>query len=389
MKRVIIFFVVLLAAVWLGITIHNNPGYVLLAFKNWTIETSFWFALIALIILFFCFSLLLRISSGIAAVFYTVGGWFSKRKQRKARSRTIEGLYALVEGNWKVAEHKFTHAAKFSDMPLINYLAAALMAQKQNSYHRSEIYLREAQKIAKHHAPAVSLTQARLQIINKKWEQAFATLQHLRQMQPKNILALELLQKVCLELHDWNTLRDIIPLLRKFHVLATEEINQLEVQTWLALLEHNIDSRHIEVLWEQLPSYLQKDQSLLRIYGKYLVKQNKFEEAENLLKLSLRKKLDEKLLDFYCSLESSNPLKKLTRAESWLETNPNNAHLLLSLGRICKKLKLWGKAIMYLEKSAKIAPSQTVYYELGQIMEEQNDTKMAMEYYKKAILLSH
>lgn len=387
MKRLLIGFIVLLAAVWLGVTMHNNPGYVLVAYDSWSVETSLWFAIIIMCVVFAVLAILFRLGGSISFTIGKVRRWFSNRRQRKARARTAIGLYELVSGNWKVAEKNLIHAAKDSDMSLVNYLAAALMAQKQNAYERSENYLRQAQKISTKYSFAVGLTQARLQMVTKKWEEAFATLQFLRQNAPKNILVLELLQKVCVELHDWGTLRDLLPAIRKYHILSTTDANQLEQQVWFELLKQSAKDERIEMLWSQLPHYLQKNQSLLGIYCNYLVAHNKYDAAETLLKLSLRKVLNHDLLNLYSALQSSNPLKKLARAESWLKAQPQNASLLLCLGRICKELKLWGKSRLYLEKSAKLAPHAETYWELGQIMEAQHDTNAAMEFYSKGLRL--
>jgi HemY protein len=385
MKRTLFYFLILLAAVWLGVIIHNNPGYVLLSFNNWTIETSLWFAIIALVIIFVVLLFLLRLGKTANGIVLGLRKYFTNRRQRKARARTTTGLYDLVEGKWKSAERNLIKAALYSDMPMINYLAAALMAQKQNAYDRAENYLRHAQNAPSSRYFAVGLTQARLQIINKKWEEALATLQALHQKNPKNKLILELLQKVCIEVGEWHMLRDLVPALRKHHVLPMPEINQLEQKVWRELLTRSINDKRTEIVWQQMPRYLHRNQAILAIYCSYLITANLHDEAEALIKLSLRKNLDKKLLDLYSSITSDKPLRKLARAEEWLEKNPQDAHLLLSLGQICKNLKLWGKARHYLEMSAKLAPTPEVFYELGKIMVAQNDSRAAIEYFSKGL----
>lgn len=385
MKRIIIYFFALLFSVWLGIIMYRNPGYVLVSYQNWSVETSLWFAVAALAVLFLLFYMLLRFSSGIGSAAIRIKQWISNRRKRKARTQTTLGLYDFVEGNWKLAEKKLVHAAKHSDMPLINYLAAAFMAQRQCALTRRDNYLLLAQKTDTEHPIVVGLTQAQLQIFNRQWEEALATLQRLHQLRPKNAFILQLLEQAHLELKDWTGLKTLLPVLHKRRAFSIEEINQLELRVYSELLLLSKTNDTVEIKWNELPRYLQKKPALVAIYADYLLANNKNEEAEDVLKMALHKNLDEQLLELYAVLLSNNPIKKIARAEKWLKENPENAALLLCLGRICKQQKLWGKARQYLEKSLRLGATPAVYSELGQIMETQNDLRGALDLYNKGL----
>src|SRR3990170_5959716 len=212
MKRVVFYFLVLLFAVWLGVVMHRNPGYVLIAYHNISVETSLWFAVIVLVFLFLGFYTLLRFGAGIYAITSYVRQWFGNRRRRRAHAQTVLGLYDLVEGNWANSEKKLLRSAKHSDMPLVNYLAAAFTAERQHAFKRSDSYLKLAQKIAKDRPLAVGLARARAQIDNRQWEEAGVLLQQLHKLQPKNIFVLQLLQQVYLALKDWRGLERLLPM---------------------------------------------------------------------------------------------------------------------------------------------------------------------------------
>ena len=385
MKRTILYFLLLLFSVWLGIIMHRNPGYVLLSFSGWSVETSLWFAVIILIMLFLLFYLLLRFGSGVESTAIRIKMWISSRRKRRARAQTISGLYDFVVGKWAHAENKLSRAAKYSDMPLINYLAAAFVAQRQGVIERRDQYLLSAQESDAKHPIVVGLTRARLQIFNQQWEEALATLQNLQQLQPKNVFTLQLLKQVYLQLKDWSGLKILLPLLRKYRVFGIEEINQLEIQVYRQWFLTASTTETIVTKWYELSRNLQKQPALVALYAEYLLANNKAREAEDILKIVLCKVLDDRLLELYATLPSADAIKKLARTERWLKTNPENAALLLCLGRMCKQQKLWGKACQYLEKSANLAPTATVYLELGQIMEIRNDLRGALNYYNKGL----
>lgn len=386
MKRTIIIFLALLFSVWMGIIMYRNPGYVLISYQDWSVETTVWFAIVVIIVLFLLSYMLLRFSSGVGSLTMYVKQWVANRRKRKARAQTILGLYDFVEGNWWASEKKLIRAAKYSDMPLINYLAAAFMAQRQHALARRDNYLLIAQKADADHPIVVGLTQARLQIFNQQWEEALATLKHLQQLRPKNAFILQLLEQAYLELKDWAGLKTLLPALRKRRAFSIEEINRLELKVYRELLSISKTNRTIEIEWDRLPGYLQKHPAIVAIYAEYLLDNKQYEAAEAILKMILRKVLDDRLLELYAILPSNNPIKKLARAEGWLKANPENSALLLCLGRICKQQKLWGKARQYLEKSTRLMGSPAVHLELGQIMEMQNDLRGALDSYSKGLI---
>jgi HemY protein len=385
MKRIIIGFFALLFSVWLGVIVCRNPGYVLVSYPGWSVETTLWFAGVVLIILFLFFYMLLRFSSGVNSIAMRLKQWAINRRKRKARVQTTLGLYNFAEGNWRACEKKLIRGAKHSDMPLINYLVAAFVAQRQRALARRDNYLLTAQKAYADHPVVVGLTRARLQILNQQWEEALAILQRLRQLQPKNAVILQLLKQVYFELKDWVNLKILLPNLRKRHVFSVEEIKQLELKVYSELLFVNSANDAAGVKWNELPRYLQKHPAIAAIHVEHLLANKDCKEAEAILKMILRKVLDERLLELYALLPSSNPIKKIARAEGWLKENPENSALLLCLGRICKQQKLWGKARQYLEKSACLTKAPAVYLELGQIMEIQNDLRGALDFYSMGL----
>lgn len=383
MRKLIIYFLILLVAVWIGVTIHHDPGYVLIAYREISIETSLWFVVISIVVCFLLLYALLRLSSGMRAVAISIRQWLGSHKKRRAHIQMVAGLYELVEGNWVGAEKTLINSAKSSSAPLVNYLAAALMAHNQHAAKRLNNYLRLAQKTARSRPLAAAMIQAHLHIVNKQWEEAAAVLQSVKQLQSKNVFILQLLYRVYVELKDWQNLKDLLPVLRKYRVLEIDAINQLELQVYTHLLQIDARNSTIEKTWQHLPHYLRKNPQLVAIYLQYLLAKNRVQETEELLKMVLRKNLDNDLLAIYANIVSEQPIKQLTRGEKWLQDNPEHPGLLLCLGRICRKQKLWGKSRHYLEKSAKIAPNMEVYAELAQIMIAQNDLQSAVNFYAK------
>ena len=88
------------------------------------------------------------------------------------------------------------------------------------------------------------------------------------------------------------------------------------------------------------------------------------------------------------ALDNSAQLKILEQGENWLKSYPNDAHLLLSLGKIAYANKLWGKAQSYLEASIAIEPSFNAYFTLTELFNETDKKELAREQGQKALALA-
>ncbi len=88
------------------------------------------------------------------------------------------------------------------------------------------------------------------------------------------------------------------------------------------------------------------------------------------------------------TLEGSVQQKLLEQGEGWLKNYPNDAYLLLSLGKIAYANKLWGKAQSYLEASIAIEPSFNAYFTLTELFNETDKKELAREQGQKALALA-
>ena len=379
MKRLIIFFVILLVAAIIGLLMHADPGYVLITYQSWSIETTLWLLLIAIFLLFLILHLLINLWRGTGRISKNIKTWMQHRRIYKARRQTNLGLCEWAEGKWQAAEKHLAKAAKYSEAPLINYLIAARTANNQGEYDKRDGYLRRAHASTPNVEIAVGLTQAQLQLEAKQLELALATLQHLNQLAAKHTHVMQLLCQVYLELNDWEHLYQLLPKLDKYKIFSKDEFKNLQQKVYLQLL--TISNK----FWQQIPRDLQNNPEILLTHCKELIKHKETNLAEQLIRKSLNKIWDSKLITIYGTITSNNPAKQIINAESWLKRHNNDADLLLCLGRLCKQQRLWGNAQNYLQAAIKIRPSVAAYRELAQIMEITGNNTAALEYYHQEL----
>jgi HemY protein len=380
---------VLAATIGLTLVAQRDPGYVLLSYSGWSVETSLGLFLAALAIAFALLYFTIRLLAGTFHLPLRLGGWQRRRHAARARRRTNRGLIALAEGNWPRAERDLSRAAKTSDTPLINYLGAARAAQKQDAEDRRDQYLSQAYESMPDAELAVGLTQADVQLSQGQLEQALATLRHLRGIAPKHTYVLYLLKKLYEKLESWDDLHDLLPELRRHHILNPSELEALEHRVCrmrLTLAGDSLES--LQQYWETLPKALRHTPDLVHDYAARLIPLNAEQQAEEILREALKKQWDPQLVRLYGQVRGADLNLQLTTAEHGLKEHENHPELLLALSRLCLHNQLWGKARSYLEASLGMEQRAETYCELGNLLQQMGETEKAAQHFRMGLELA-
>ena len=376
----VIIVLALLLGTGLAFGLQYDLGYIRVSFGNYLVETNFWVGLALLVALVVLTVMLIGLVRRLRNGTSMMSGWIARGKERRARRRTTRGLLALAEGNWPRAKKMLTSSASNADTPLINYLAAAQASFECGDHEAVDDLLRKAFESTPGSSMAVGITQAQLQLAGNRVEQALATLLRLRKQSPHHSFVLKLLKTAYLRLEDWRELAKLLPELRKYNILVPAELDDLERKTWHNLLEKaaskcrkeqasnpaaSLDS--LTDLWDQLPSSMRRDERTIFNYTSLLADLGDEGQAEILLRKVLRNHWSDKLINLYGRVESQAPDEQLLLAEQWLKDRPNNAELLLALGRLSLRNELWGKAREYFETSLKLQRKRETLAELSRL----------------------
>ncbi len=366
--------------------VAKDPGYVLLAQGKYTIETSLMVGLLALILFFLVLYWLWRF---LRWALDPLSG------QRKASTRTIRGLIAFAEGDWHNAEKLMAKGASGNDSALINYLTAAQAAHEQGEEDRRDDYLRLAHQSVKGIDIAVGLTKARLQYQSEQWEECLATLMRLKKNEklPSYPTVIKMLSQVYVQLQDWDSLLNLLPDLKKRKVLEQDDFITLEHRCYEGKLKQAQRGsgedrlQNVQNVWHKIPRKQHHDIPLVLAYAEALINLNAGEEAEKLLTDALRKNWDDNLARLYGTIKGGDVEKQLLWAENWLKERPNNAMLLLTLGRLCLQLQRWNEARSYFEASIRSRRTAEGHGELGRLLSHLGDHQASNENFQAGLAL--
>ncbi|MES9972354.1 MAG: heme biosynthesis HemY N-terminal domain-containing protein [Candidatus Thiodiazotropha sp.] len=390
MRTLIAAFIALLMAVAITLLVKQDNGYILVGYGNWTLEGSLALFCLAILALFLIAYMAIRTLSRLWHMPERVAEWRHKRRNLKARQALTRGLVELAEGRWKVAERHLTRNVSQSETPLLNYLAAARAAQLQGEHTRRDDYLHLAHESMPSADVAVGLTQAELQLAHQQYEQALATLMHVRSLSPKHNYVLTLLKKLYENLGEWKKLEEMMPELKRRKVISDVDYQALENRVYHERLKQ--ESSTLDDLvryWQEIPKGVRLQQGMLIDYCKYMMALDAGSRVEPLIATSLQREWNAELVSLYGHIELANPSHQLAVAEGWLQNRQEDSGLLLTLARLSLQNKLWGKARSYLEASIGISPSAESYQQLGLLLERLGDDDAALGCFRAGLALEH
>ncbi|EXF44200.1 HemY protein [Pseudomonas sp. BAY1663] len=394
MKRLALVLILLLAiAGLLGWAISQSAGYVLITYDRFRYESSFW-VFLALVACLWLLAVALHWLLGVLQVSGAlVNPWSRRHRARRVENASRRGLRELAEGQWSHALAHLRLAADNDRQPLVHYLGAARAANELGEYEQSDELLRKAQEREPEAALAIGLTQAQLQIARGQYAEARASLSALQDEHPRHPYVLALLQQLYVQLEDWPALCRLLPELRKHRVLPPARLGELEVLAWTAAIEQAGQAAEpseevVQALnqrWQTVPSALRGEALVVRAYADGLNRLGAEAKAEEVLFAAIKRQFDERLVERYGRVRGREPARQLAQAEAWLKDHPDNAVLLLALGRLSLRNELWGKARDYLEASLRFDHRPETCAELARLLAQLGDTESSNRLFQQGV----
>lgn len=375
--------------------IRTDSGYILVSYGSKTVELSFWFGVFCL----FVFILVLWFSiKYIRKIIYALEGtvsWLSESREKRAEKRTQSGMIHFIEGNWRDAKKDLLSAARASDRPLVQYLAAARSACEMGELEETTFLLQQAEKIAPPDELAIILTQARMQLNTEQYEQCLTTLERAKKIAPDNPVLLDLYKQIFRHLHNWDGLIQLLPQIKASKQYSKEQESALEEEVYTAYIARFAKQYNGEKLiseldnsWGKIPKSLRKNPKLIAVYARVLISEKQHNKAEAILRAVLKEQWDRHLVELYGLAEPDQKKAQLATAERWLRDHPTDPVLLLALGRIAKRSELWGKAKDYLSFSLRFNESPETYAEQAALMAQLGEHEESTSLYKKGLMLA-
>lgn len=359
----------------------TDPGLVQMHFRGWTIETSLLTLVLGVLIIWLLVWVLVRL--------FKVPAETARRiREQRSLAQLEKGLLALTEGDWSTAERALEKSASAHGRTTARYLAAAEAADGQDAGDRAEWYLEQADTRNRKQKFLVDLTRARILTQNGHYTEAKEVLEVLHSKRRKHSQVLEMLARCYRELGEWEALLKLLPVMQKASVIDEQEAVELRHLAAIGELKRCKDKDALQASWKALPKAIQRAPDVIRAYADQAVLEGMPELTEEVIRNSLKREWNPLLLVPYGEPGANDTAKRLKQCEKWLETHPENSLLHLTLGRLCARDELWGKARHHMIRSLEIEPTVAGFDSLGQLLERKGEMEVAMACFRNALRMN-
>ena len=376
-------------AVLVALGARLNDGYVLIVFPAWRIELSLNFAIVLLLAAFIgCYAL----SRGLALSFGLPGRVRRYREQRQreqAAGLFQDAVRLLLEGRFGHALQRAAEAHAAGAAPGLAALVAARAAQRLREPQKQQDWLAHARNDDPASEAAALMLEAEMAIEEHRFPAALAALDQLNEKHGRHIAALRLAMRAHQGAGHWDEVLALVRQLAKRNALPTEVVKEVTTQAHLGnLRQRRGDAAQLTAYLRDVPDAERgRRVSLAAAAALFAVEAQA--EAQALIEGVLSDGKDEawqpELVELYGRLGGSGQTARLARAESWLPQHPDDSVLLLALGRMCFRQKLWGKAQSYLEASLSLQATQSAHLELARLFEQLERPDEANRQYRMAV----
>jgi HemY protein len=382
------------AAIGIAVTARFNPGNVVLFYPPHRIDLSLNLFVVLVALLFLLLYWLVRAINATLDMPERVAAYRLRKREREGNKGLRDALKALFEGRFGHAEKAAIRAAELPENEGVAALIGARAAHRMREPARRDAWLAG---VAHDNAlkTARLMTVTELRVDEHQPEAALEAVAELNASGQRHIHALQWSLKANQQARNWPEVLRLVRILDKRKALHPALSSRLREMSYEALLsEGTHDAESIRRVWATVPA---EDRTKAYIAARAAAAFNAralHDEARAIAEGALRAGWDERLVRAY--RESAGPsgsaglLAQIENCETWLKERPNDPELALTLGSLCLRQKLWGKAQRYLEQALSDvtdpAMVQQAHLKLAQMHEALGQPEEAAAHYRQCAL---
>ena len=393
--RIFIWLLILFAtAIGLALAARFNPGNVVLFYPPYRVDLSLnFFLLLAALSFLFIYGLLKAIRTT-QRMPQRVALYRKEKRERESNKAMREALKALFEGRFGHSEKAALRAAASEDNAGLAALIAARAVHRMGQPERRDAWLSRVPD-EKSLKTARLMTSIELLIDDHRPEAALDAISELNATGVRHIHAQRLALKAHQRAKNWPEVLRLVRSLDKndaIHPALSSRLRELAYDDMLSGRAR--DAEAIRRLWATVPAEDRINPLVAARAAGAFNSRGLHDEARAVVEKALAASWDDRLIRAYreSAANEGEPalLTQIERCEQWANQRPMDAELALTLGTLCLKQKLWGKAQRYLEQAlsdtSEPATAREAHLKLGQLNEALNHPEEAAAHYRQCAL---
>lgn len=393
--RVFIRLLILFAlAAGLAMGARYNPGNVVLFYPPYRLDLSLNFFLFLTLALFVLVYVLIRAIATTQKMPRKVAAYRQNKRERDGNKALREALKSLFEGRFGHAEKAALRAVELPENVGIASLIGARAAHHMSQFERRDSWFASIEPDPLHKtARLVSMTE--LLVDEHKSDRALEAVRELNASGTRHIQVLRWALKANQQAKKWPEVLKLVRTLDKHKALHPALSNRLRELAYEDLLkEHGHDAESIRRVWYEIPAADRKGAFVANCAATAFNSRGLHDDARNVVEKALGEEWDNRLLRAYrdaaASEGSAALLAQIENCEQWTQQRPTDPELALTLGVLCFRQKLWGKAQRHMEQALSDAMEPRTVREanlkLAQMHEALGQTEEAAFHYRQCAI---
>ena len=381
-------------AVGLAVASRFNPGNVVFFFPPYRIDLSLNFFLLLAVLLFWLTYLLLNALAVTQNMPGRVAAYRREKHEREGNRALRDALKAFFEGRFGHAEKAAARAVDSPDNAGISALIGARAAHRMQQSARRDDWLRRIEDDTTLRTARL-MTSLELLVDDHQPDGALNAVNELNLSGTRHIHVLRLALKANQQARNWSEVLRLVGILDKhsaLHPAASRRLRELAYDDLLS--GRSNDAESIRRVWAQIPVVDRTSPFVAERAARAFGAHGLTDEARTIIERALAVEWNERLIRAYRegAAGTGTPalLAQIERCEEWTSQRPNDPELALTLGALCLKQKLWGKAQRHLEQALSDAiESDTVsaaHRKLAQLHEALNHSEQAYAHFRQCAL---
>jgi len=384
------------AAIGIAVTARFNPGNVVFFYPPHRIDLSLNFFVVLVALLFVVLYALLRALRATVAMPARVAAYRQRKRERDGNKGLRDALKALFEGRFGHAEKAAMRAAELPENAGLAALIGARAAHRMRQSSRRDNWLAG---VVNDHAlkTARLMTMTELLVDDHQPEAALEAVAELNASGQRHIHALQWSMKAHQQAKNWPEVLRLVRSLDKhkaLHPALSARLRELAYDAMLSDSAHDAES--ILRVWSTVPTSDRVKPYVAARAVTALNARGLHDEARTSAEEALKVNWDDRVVRAYRDAAaqpgSASLLAQIEYCESCLKQRPNDAELALTLGSLCLKQKLWGKAQRFLEQALSDATEprmvREAHLKLAQMHEALGQREEAAAHFRQCALAS-
>jgi len=395
--RLLLWLVALMAAaIGVAVTARFNPGNVVFFYPPHRIDMSLNLFVVLTVALFIVMYGMLRALRATVAMPGKVAAYRQRKRERDGNKGLRDALKALFEGRFGHAEKAAMRAAELPENAGLAALIGARAAHRMRQSSRRDNWLAGVVNDTSLKTARL-MTMTELLVDDHQPEAALDAVAELNASGQRHIHALQWSMKAHQQAKNWPEVLRLVRSLDKHKALHPALSSRLRELAYEALLsDSSHDAESIMRVWSTVPSADRVKPYIAARAATALNARGLHEEARATAEEALRVEWDDRVVRAYrdaaAGAGSASLLTQIEHCETWIKQRPTDAELALTLGSLCLKQKLWGKAQRYLEQALSDATEarmvREAHLKLAQMHEALGQQEEANAHYRQCALAS-